>query len=368
VPELEQVLEQIAGDVRAVAVEGRDGSRYVASGASKSVVDRVANGGSVERELRPLSHRGGELEGAELLRAIKAARLGDGSYAHKGWNEGTGSAGGFLVKPSRLVGYIEARRAASPLRERFSQHSVDSHTVEVVLEGNGLTAAHVPELGAKPSSTGSVAQKNASIFTVAGLTVISNQLLADSGGLAVDLIVRQFNAAIALEIERALISGTGTGEPTGLRNAAGVNAQAVDGQTGQLLRNSVVKAMSRIRQDFFEPDTVVFHPRDVVKIDLAVDGQGQYLFPNGVRDLFAPAQVVVDANVPANLGGASNESIIIVMDAKAAGAFFSRSELEIDANPYIHWGTNETSYRGEERYGFAVLQPSAVEILSGILP
>jgi HK97 family phage major capsid protein len=132
--------------------------------------------------------------------------------------------------------------------------------------------------------------------------------------------------------------------------------------------SSILKARSRLQQKFFQPDTVVIHPRDIIKFELAQDANGLYIWPNGIRNQLAPATVVVDANVPTNLGAGTNESVIMVGDFKNACYFFTRQALTIEGSRHAGWTTNETVFRGEERYGFAVVVPSALELLTGITP
>ena len=229
----------------------------------------------------------GAEEGTELLRAVKGAQLGDPEshrrlFAEgKGWVEGTDASGGYLVKPEQLPGYIAARRAASPLRERCSIFRARSHEVWVVTEGNSITVAHTAEAATKTTSTGTVAQKVSTVHKAAGLTYVSDELLADSQGLVADLVGRQFATQTGIAIDSAIISGTGTGQPTGIRNAAGVTSTTVDGQGGKALVDSILKALSRLAVKFYSADSVVMNPRDAVKVDLATDANGTYIFPGG---------------------------------------------------------------------------------------
>jgi HK97 family phage major capsid protein len=384
--ELKEALERLEGEFRAareadtkdVSAE-RAGSRYVGPGADVEVVEKVAAGGSVEGSesgYRVAERRssGTKAEsGVGFLRQVKAARRGD-PRAHealtaKAWLGSTDSAGGLLVPPQQLPGYLEARRAASPLRERCAHFDVTSNEVWVVTEGNTVTVTHVAEGATKPDTTGTVAQKVSTIHKVAGTSHVSDELLADSNGNAGQLVSRQFAAQIGIQIDTAIISGTGTGQPTGIRNTAGVNAQAVDGQTGQLLYESILRAASRIGQRFEPVDTVVVHPRDALKFGLAKTTTNEYLFPGGIQAaLPSEVDLVLDANLPTNLGAGTNESVMIVGGFRRGAYFFSRTPLTIDSSQDAGFATDETVFRGVERYGFAVVVPGAFEVLTGITP
>jgi len=73
------------------------------------------------------------------------------------------------------------------------------------------------------------------------VTHLSDELLADSNGMAARLVSSQFAKSIGIAIDTAIIDGSGTGEPTGILNTAGVTSTAVDGQTCKLLMDSVLR-------------------------------------------------------------------------------------------------------------------------------
>lgn len=359
----------------------RRGSRAIYPGASPEYAAHLAKGGTLDdfpgrktgvySTTGPAGTIGDRPRGAEFLRDVRAARLGD-HRAHdriaKAWQEGSDAAGGFLVQEEQLPGYFAARRASSPLRERCTQYDVSADTVWVVTEGNTVSVQHTAESATKINTTGTVGRKVSTVHKVAGTSTVSDELIADSTGTVEELLSRQFAAQIGITVDTAIMSGTGTGQPTGIRNAAGVTATAVDGQGGYQLNNSILKAIGRLRQAFYDADAIVMHPRDVVKFELAQATDNTYLFPEGILERYRPAEVIVDANIPTNLGAGANESVMIVGNFKAGGAFFQRQPLTLDASSDAGFTSDETVFRAVERYGFAVLDPSAFQVLSGILP
>ena len=63
-------------------------------------------------------------------------------------------------------------------------------------------------------------------------------------GLAAEIVSSQFAKAIGIAVDQAIISGSGTGEPTGILNTAGVTSTAADGPTaGKILMDSIYKAV-----------------------------------------------------------------------------------------------------------------------------
>ncbi len=398
--DLHEVMQQVGDELRALnaklaAGEGDDETRQRAAEledtikntrrpsrwvdpnhASREYVAELAKGHTAARVAEPRRYGSGghNATGVGFLREVKSARLGDPSAygrltSGKAWVEGTDTAGGFLVGPEQLPGYIEARRAASPLRERCSTFDVRSNEVWVVTEDGSVQVAHTAEAATKLDTTGSVAQKISTVHKVAGTSHLSDELLDDTNDAAGDLVARQFAQQIGIAIDTAILSGTGTGQPTGIRNTTGVTHTAVGGQGGNDLYDSILRALSRLSQRFYSADTVVIHPRDAVKFSLAKDSTGQYLFPGGIEgQLPDGVQLVLDANVPATLGAGGNESVMIVGNFRAGGFFFQRQPLTIEASQHAAWATDETVFRAVERYGFAVVVPGAFEVLTGITP
>ncbi len=105
-----------------------------------------------------------------------------------------------------------------------------------------------------------------------------------------------------------------------------------------------------------------------MKFELTLDTTGNYIFPGGIQGVLPKGMLVADPNIPSNLGAGTNESIAIVGNFRQGGYFFNRTPLSVEASRDAGWQTDETVFRGIERYGFAVVRAQAFEILSGILP
>jgi HK97 family phage major capsid protein len=102
----------------------------------------------------------------------------------------------------------------------------------------------------------------------------------------------------------------------------------------------------------FEPDTVLIHPRELAKFALATDTTNRYLFEGGLARQFENGvSVVADANIPTDLGAGTDESEIIVGNFQAGGYFFERQPLTIDVDLSSGFVTDQTAYRGVERFG-----------------
>ena len=100
------------------------------------------------------------------------------------------------------------------------------------------------------------------------------------------------------------------------------------------------------------------------------DSTGRYIFDGGLAGQLEGSGITVvpDANIPTNLGAGTNETIMILGAFREGAYFFSRTPLVVEASRDAGWVSDETVYRGVERYGFQVVRPQGFELLTGITP
>jgi HK97 family phage major capsid protein len=320
-------------------------------------------------------------------------------YRTKALAEGGSATGGYLVPPYYLQQLVELRRATAPLRGYVTTvPGVKTNLVYVPQQLGVSTVAWVSENATKPSTDEVLGQIAINIFTLAGIAKVSNQLLEDSAP-AVDAIVRQdLGRGLGIEEDRAMLNGSGTGQPTGILNTAGVTTTATTAPTGtanvqaSALYTDVLSAVGRMQVNYFgNPDLIAMHPRTWSKLLSAQDTTGRFL---GVGTVVGSQQfgeagmpsptptngqamaaifgypVLIDANIPVNLttGTGSNRSVIIVGAFKEAWLFERDGiTMDVSAEAGTSFEQNQTWFRGEERVGFTAARlPSAFQIINDI--
>lgn len=298
----------------------------------------------------------------------------------KAMTEGTASAGGYLVQPEVLSELITLREQAAVLRPLFSAINVNTNSIEVSSVTGGMTAGWVAELASKPAADLTFGQITASVFTAAGLGVVSNQLLADASPSIDSLVTADIAKRLATLEEVAFIDGDGSGKPTGILNTAGVNSTTLTSTTIPDLLDAVVDAITNIRNNYEgNPSHIVMHPRTWARIMKAREssapstyliGAGSTAFgrrandPLPVGELFG-YPVVLTKNMPITKGAGSNESRIIV-GAFNEGLILDRQGVTVDQSPHVYFTTNQTVFRAEERVGFtAARYPKAFSVIGG---
>ena len=334
---------------------------------------------------------------------VMAARKGDAKAMDrlvegKAMTEGTDSAGGYLVTPELSSELIQLRLDKTPMRQLMPSLAVNSDTLQFIQQTGGLTAGWVAELATKPSADMTFGQLSVSVFTAAGLAVVSNQLLQDAGkqstgpNVGIDsLIVRDIARRLAILEEKAIIDGTGTGQPLGILGTSGVgNAGGALTSTAVVdLLDKIVDAIGEVQDGLKDdPTHIVMHPRTWARIIKAresaspttyivgapgsnpVGRRAQDSIPGGVKrqgvvgELFG-YQVVLTANMPTNKGAGTDESRVIVGNFDE-GLILDRQGVTVDTSEHVYFTSNQTVFRAEMRVGFtAARTPAAFDVIGG---
>jgi HK97 family phage major capsid protein len=331
----------------------------------------------------------GDREAAGKLDAeIKAAYAAD----IKALGEGTSAAGGYLVPPQYIQQLVLLRRATAPLLDYVTTiNGVRSNLVYVPTQSTVETVAWTADNATKTSTDEVFAQISVNIFTLAGIAKVSNQLLEDSSP-AVDSIVQQsLGRGLGIEMDRAIIAGTGTGQPTGILNA-GLTTTAASAQTAASILDDILSAIGRLQAAYLgQPDVIVMHPRTWAKLMTAKDTTNRYLsigttignqqmnlpgVPSptqaGSNVMLFGIPVVIDANVPVALtvGANTNRSVVIVGALKETWALMRDDiRMDVSAEAGTSFESNQTWFRGECRMGFTAARlPSAIQVINDVGP
>ena len=201
--------------------------------------------------------------------------------ATKALAEGTNGAGGYLVVPTYLQSlFAETRRQGNVLRRMglLTEHPVESNLVYIPRGSGAATVGIVAENGTKPSQDQSYAQTAVNIYTWAGISKVSNQLLQDSSPTAADLVGRELGTLLGNLEEQKILNGSGTGEPKGILSAASEITEG-SGVTAQDIIDDIITMIYTVQANYFAPpNAIVMHPRRLAFIQKGKDTATNYLF------------------------------------------------------------------------------------------
>lgn len=324
--------------------------------------------------------------------------------------EGTGSTGGYLVVPQYLQDlFAETRRQGNALRSYgwLNVHPVESNQIYIPKGGGSASITMVAEGTAKPSADQTFSQISVVIYTAAGISKQSKQLVQDSSPTILDLSTRELGTLLGNLEEAKIINGSGTAEPLGILgtpNLAIAPQTASDtapgavaaGATQQNVIDKILDGVVAITTQYFAaPTGCLMHPRRLGWLLKGKDTATNYLFnrngtfrqPNfspalntvtsmstGINtppfDLFGlPIGTSVNIPTTANYGvtGGSDQDVIIVANWNEAH-WFQRQDVTVDTSDVAgtSWETNQVWIRAEERFGFtAARYPTAYGVVHG---
>lgn len=327
---------------------------------------------------------------ADVAAARKGSRAAyeriTGSYNddQKAMVESDDSRGGFLVPEQTIGGLQPLRDQRSVLRGLFSSVQVEGDSIRIASQTSGLLAGWVAELAEKPLSDMSFGELTTHVFTAAGMSVASNQLLADAKWSVDNLIFTDLAKRLAIVEETGFISGDGEGQPLGILNTPGVDATEVSTSAAEDLLDEIVDALMAVHEEHMAPaNGILLNPRVWAKLlkarstitDSYLVGTGGNPFGRNANDampgtsgvgmvgnLFG-TNVYASASVPTNIEG--NQSAVIVGDF-SEGLILDRQGVTTDTSEHVFFTTNQTIFRAEERVGFtAGRDPKAFKVIGG---
>jgi HK97 family phage major capsid protein len=294
----------------------------------------------------------------------------------KAMSEGVPNQGGYFVQRQVERQIVEASQNDNVLRDLVSKLNITTNELQLDQLTVTADAAWTAELAEKYENTASsLASVLTSVFTVAGLATVSNQLLADSTPSIDQLVIDRISKKIADIEEISFLSGTGVGQPLGILNTPGIQTQGItDGgvTTSGGLLDAILDGIGKVQATVGEPSAIVMHPRTWTRVLKARDAQGVYLVgapsPQNPRSSSLSIfgyPVVLSNRLPTNLGTGSNESRIIIGDFKEA-LILDRQGLTIDSSEHVKFTSNATIFRAEKRLGFTAAQnPTAFAVVGG---
>jgi HK97 family phage major capsid protein/HK97 family phage prohead protease len=332
----------------------------------------------------------GDTEAREKL--VEMSEKAAAEYGIKALGSGSGSAG-FLVPPVYWQqGIAEFRLAAAKVRQLCTViPGIATNLVYIPRETGIASVGWTAESATKVSTDQTFGQIAVNIFTLAGISKVSRQLLEDSSP-AVDMIVRKDLGRLLGQAEDiAFLAGTGSGMPTGILNTSNV----LGGDLGsQSVADALAGAITAIQANYFgDPEAILIHPIHLNLLRTAKDTVGRYIFEPTFFAAASPANRAFQDN-PGGLGGGYSSmpsqggpqgtvwGLPVYADANLdttsgegnmiVGAFSECYVLErtgvtldVSSEAGTSFEQNQTWFRGEERLGFtAARQPSALYVVS----
>lgn len=254
----------------------------------------------------------------------------------------TDGAGGDFVPPLYVVNqYVELARTARPTADRVQNQTLpggtDSITVPRIATGTAV-AEQATQNTTVQNTDATTAGVTANVATIAGGQTVALQLIEQSPINLDTILLQDLALDYAAKVDLFVLNNNAAGK-MGLLQQTGFGAVTYTDTTPTVgeLWLKLADAVQRVTTSrYLPPDTIVMHPRRWAWMLGTLDGQSRPLFTatagqnaqnslgetngvaaaNGVVGNIMGLDVILDPQVPTNLGAGTNEDVIIVFRAQ----------------------------------------------------
>lgn len=281
----------------------------------------------------------------------------------------TDAAGGYLV-PNNVVADINFQ--ATPMRSVVDLFTVidgvRGSAVDIPFEdGNSVySRAVIAAAGATKENSNLITNNyTATLYTLARIYDVGNQLLRQSEGAAEKMVRSALARAFGLGEDYYALSGSGTSEPYGLLTALGTSGTYVTAfaspSASTVAGNwatAVAKMAGAVAQRGAIPDGVVLNSGDYwTNLASGADAAGFYVDPNGGGMTFNPQAAGTTGAGPwgIRLRHTPNMPTDSAVVGEFSSALFFRGQgyrVDVSSEAGTRWDKNLTGFRGEEEIAF----------------
>lgn len=314
-------------ELRIKAQEAARQSHEVDADKSLSATEKLeAKKGIFDEKMADAPHRTDPKQAKKVIgEFLKGLSAGDMSVVK---DLGTASdGGGYLVPVEFSTTLIELLYQLPTLRPYATVMPMTSDSLQVPIEASSVNANWTAELATITQSDPAFSEVVLQANNLIGISRMSRQILADSAISAnlTDWIMGRFAKSIARVEDTAFMVGSGSGQPKGLRQYAGGFAHAISQAAAHLTGDDLINLYHALPYQYRELGNPVWIVNDatLAVIRRLKDSNGRYLYEGGWGQSLIQAgttptllgkPVVVQNNIPTNLGTGTNASEIYFGD------------------------------------------------------
>jgi HK97 family phage major capsid protein len=283
----------------------------------------------------------------------------------KGLNEGTNTAGGYLVQPDRRPGLRAAPERPITLLDLIPFIATDSNLVEYVKQGLYTNNADFVAEGAlKPESNMAFGIESAKVLTIAHWIEITRQLLQDAPRIR-SYVDGRLLIGLRRRLEEKIVTSTDA-DFLGLLNRVGIQTRAhgtasngLGGGTDNKF-DTIRYAIADLSLKFYQADLIVLSSIEAAEFETVKDANGNYMNKyDPVAQRLWRLRVVEVPLMPAGTA--------LVMDSDFSAEVYDRGVLAVyTGQPDDFFLRNKFAILAEGRYGLGVPFPEGISKVTGL--
>jgi HK97 family phage major capsid protein len=274
----------------------------------------------------------------------------------------TDGTGGYLIPNAVVSALIEQGAEINPMRQLLTVvNGIRGTSVEVPTEGLAPTRAGIIAWGdTKTNVNLTVNSYTATLYTLAVIADVSNQLLRHSEGAAEQLVRSSLSRRIAMAEQYYILNGAGTTEPKGILTSIGTTGTWVTAHTASAttLAGSVAVAIAHaagaVAGRNRTPSGALLHPTGYWQmVAEGTDSAGFFFAPATGPEGIRPGTLMSPFGVPIYQSSQMPVDDLLVGDFRSAQLFVGDDfRVDVSSEAGDRWDKNLTGFRAEEEIGF----------------
>ena len=302
------------------------------------------------------------------------------------WDLTGGTAGGVLVPPEflqSLFTYALAPKVALRRVPGVRAMQVKSNSVRLPRESTRAGASQAAEAGTLSSADATLGSQTITIEKQYAFRRWSNELADDSNPSFMQFLGQTVVRDLAIQQDSQFLQGNGsTPQLQGLVGYTGVtNPTTPNGTNGGSpdfdTFHDAVYQLDLVNADC---DFVITHPRTWNTLRKKKDSEGRYLMsatgipigygdsrgnPRGLLLDYIPIFTTTALSIALTVGTSTDCHTAILGDSSQV-VILERAGIELGFSEHVYFTTDEMAVRAIARTAVAILQPAAVETITGI--
>lgn len=275
----------------------------------------------------------------------------------------TATAGGNVVPPAVLERVVTISTAIDIYRNLMTFTDAGYVIgVSIPSEGSIALKAGIAAYGATKANLNFTANLyTATMYTLAAIYDVGNQLLRNSRGAAEELVRSRLTKAMALGEADFILNGTGTNQPKGLLPSMGTTGTYVTSFTASSTTlagssaSAIAKATGALTNRARMADGVVCNASDFwIMASQGTDTAGFFFSPAGGPTQINPTIGLLRVwGLPVYADPLMPTDTMIVGEWHSATVYTGQTyRVDVTDTAGTRWDTNETGFRGEEEIAF----------------
>jgi HK97 family phage major capsid protein len=251
---------------------------------------------------------------------------------------------------------------------------VETERVNLPKLGSSVTVANYGEGATIAASDVALESVGLTMHKFATRTIASSEVLADSSPDLRAIVQADHTRSLAAELDRQLLAGSGaSGQLLGVRNQSGVTTTTLGSGNGAVpTLGNVADALYRLEAANAKATAIFCSPRTWNVLRQLQDLQDRYqLAPDPTeaaqRQLFGvpvyTSSQISDTETAGSSGAVCSYILLVDMSRVVVG---QRDAVNVLYDPYSLSASDQIVIRSTTRWGIALLDEEAVQIVAGV--